>query len=248
MGRRKSGLSADEREALESALGHRFDAVDELCRALTHSSQAKGAGPGAHYERLEFVGDRVLGLCVADMLYAAFPNAPEGELSVRFNSLVSGETCTEVCDDIGLHRFIRVGADIKQVTSKRMRSVRADVVESVIAAIYRDGGLEAARSFVERHWRERLEAKGAAVADSKTALQEWAHAAHATTPAYNVIGRDGPDHAPRFTVEVTVGAKVKASGEGSSKREAEQMAAQRVLVSNGVWEERDDGSIREVDA
>ena len=240
-------MTDEEVEALQEALGHRFAATDELQLALTHSSHAKGAGPATHYERLEFVGDRVLGLCVADMLYEAFPDVAEGELSVRFNSLVSGETCTQIADEIGLADFIRTGADVKQVTSKRMRSVRADVVEAVIAAIYHDGGVEAARAFVKRYWRERLTAKGGGVADSKTALQEWAHTAHGATPHYEVTGRDGPDHAPRFTVRVDIADGASASGEGSSKRAAEQAAAERVLLENGVWERRDDGSIREAE-
>ena len=244
---RRKGFGADELARLSEAVGHDFRSGDDARLAFTHSSRVKQSGPHDHYERLEFLGDRVLGLCIAEMLFAAFPDAPEGELSVRFNTLVSGDTCTQVADALDLGRFIRTGADVKQVQAKRMRSVRADVVESLIAAIYRDGGMEAARAFVERNWRDRLHAKGAGIADSKTALQEWTHIAKGgATPRYEVIDRSGPDHAPVFTVAVKLGDETIGEGEGASKRAAEQAAAQGVLIANGVWEEREDGSIRDL--
>ncbi|MEL6948352.1 MAG: ribonuclease III domain-containing protein, partial [Pseudomonadota bacterium] len=132
---------------LESLLGHRFSDHGALKQALTHSSvQPKD---GRHYERLEFVGDRVLGLCIAEWLYETFPEASEGELSVRLNSLVSGETCAAIADGLHLHRYILAGSDVANLQGKRMRSVRADVVESLIAALYLDGGLDAARAFIK---------------------------------------------------------------------------------------------------
>ena len=141
-------VSAQKIAQLEERIGYTFKEHARLVRALTHASATKNSGEQSHYERLEFLGDRVLGLCVAELLFDAFPNAPEGELSVRLNALVSGKTCAEIADEIALHEFIQAGTDAKQLTSKRMRSVRADVTESLIAAIHLDGGLEAAKQFV----------------------------------------------------------------------------------------------------
>ena len=244
---RKRGFGREELAAVSEAVGYAFTDPEPVRLALTHSSTVKQSTPADHYERLEFLGDRVLGLCVAQMLYEAFPGAPEGELSVRFNALVSGETCTQIADELDLGRFIRTGADVKQVQSKRMRSVRADVVESLIAAIYLDGGLPAADGFVRRVWAERLHAKGAHVADSKTALQEWTHVAHGgATPRYEIVERSGPDHAPVFRVVVRIRDDPAGEGEGRSKRAAEQAAAEAVLIGNRVWERLEDGSIRDL--
>ncbi|MEL6751704.1 MAG: ribonuclease III, partial [Pseudomonadota bacterium] len=183
---RSPALNARRIQALEHRIGHTFKSHETLIRALTHASAIHNHASRAHYERLEFLGDRVLGLCVAERLFEMFPEAPEGELSVRLNALVSGATCTEIADEIGLADFITTGADVRQINSKRMRSVRADVVESLIAAIYRDAGMKAASSFVDRFWKARFTATSAATQDSKTALQEWAHAHSSATPVYTV--------------------------------------------------------------
>ncbi len=139
-------LSAADRTRLEALIGHEFAEKERLDRALTHASAR--SQKGGNYERLEFLGDRVLGLCVAELLFRTFETAGEGELSVRLNQLVSADTCAEVADELGLHLFIRTGADVKKLTGKRMMNVRADVVESLIAALYLDGGLEVARRFI----------------------------------------------------------------------------------------------------
>lgn len=228
----KAGL-ADSFARIEERIGHRFVDKERLARALTHSS-LRNAGNG-NYERLEFLGDRVLGLCVAELLFKHYREASEGELSVRLNALVSAEACAAIADEIGLHEFIRTGADIKKLTDKRMANVRADVVESLIAAIYLDGGLEAARDFVVRHWTGRALDTGTARRDAKTELQEWAHARFAVTPTYKVTGRSGPDHDPVFTVTVEIPGVTPASGESRSKRAAEQAAATQVLMREGVW-------------
>jgi ribonuclease-3 len=133
----------------------------------------------------------VLGLCVAELLFGHFGSASEGEMSVRLNQLVSAQTCSEVADELGLHEFIRTGADVKKLTGKRMANVRADVVESLIAAIYLDAGLEAARSFIHKHWKGRALAEDGARRDAKTELQEWAHARFGVTPVYRVTDRVG---------------------------------------------------------
>jgi len=240
-------LDASKIAKLEAKIGHKFVSHKNLILALTHASATKQSGSIAHYERLEFLGDRVLGLSVSQILYNSFPKATEGELSVRLNALVSGKTCADIADEIGIHEFIQAGADMKQLASKRMRSVRADVIESLIAAIYLDGGLVAAEAFVKRFWDARLHQKGAANRDSKTALQEWAHANSHKTPIYEIKEQTGPDHDPRFVVEVVILGVESCNGSGRSKRIAEQAAAQSVLLREGAWVIQEDGTIKEQD-
>lgn len=230
----KGGLNDEVRTRLEGALGHVFKDKARLDRALTHSSARQQKG--SDYERLEFLGDRVLGLCVAEMLFTTFRSATEGELSVRLNQLVSAETCAAIADDLELHRFIRTGSDVKKLTGKSMLNVRADVVESLIAAIYLDGGLQAAREFITRHWGSRANSADAGRRDAKTELQEWAHAKFAVTPQYRVDDRSGPDHDPRFTVTVDIPGVPSETGVDRSKRAAEQAAATKLLEREGVWQ------------
>ncbi|MBW6420635.1 ribonuclease III [Rhizobium sp. XQZ8] len=227
-------LSAEDRGQLEKAIGHEFVDKQWLDRALTHAST--GTAKNANYERLEFLGDRVLGLCVAELLFRTFKAAEEGELSVRLNQLVSADSCAAVADELELHRFIRTGADVKKLTGKRMMNVRADVVESLIAAIYLDAGLEVARAFILKHWEGRATRADGARRDAKTELQEWAHAKFGLTPAYRVDDRSGPDHDPRFTVTVDVQGVSPETGIDRSKRAAEQVAATKMLEREGVWQ------------
>lgn len=225
----------DVMAALGDRIGHQFSDPERLRKALTHSSlRDKGSG---NYERLEFLGDRVLGLCVAELLFRHFPDADEGELSVRLNQLVSARTCAEVADELNLHEFIRTGSDVKKLTGKRMANVRADVVESLIAAIYLEAGLDAARAFVHAHWTQRAVASGPARRDAKTELQEWAHQKFGITPVYRVAERSGPDHDPVFRVVVEIKGVAPASGASRSKRAAEQEAATELLKREGVWDE-----------
>ncbi|OEC93021.1 MULTISPECIES: ribonuclease III [unclassified Rhizobium] len=227
-------LSQADRARLEVVIGHEFAEKERLDRALTHAS-ARTHKTG-NYERLEFLGDRVLGLCIAELLFKTFGAATEGELSVRLNQLVSAETCAEVADEMELHLYIRTGADVKKLTGKRMLNVRADVVESLIAALYLDGGLEVARAFILRFWERRAIRPEGARRDAKTELQEWAHAKFGVTPIYRVDDRSGPDHDPRFTVTVEVKGTAPETGIERSKRAAEQMAATRILEREGVWQ------------
>lgn len=221
---------------LEETLGHAFANKDLLALALTHASATNGGDAGRTYQRLEFLGDRVLGLVVADMLVERYPDAPEGELSRRLARLVSRETCAEVAGEMQLARHLKVGGG-QRGRSPATPGVLADVCEAVIAAVYRDGGLAAARAIVERFWRPRIESMSGPLRDAKTALQEWAHQRGAPTPAYAEISRAGPDHAPEFEIEVAVGKLKPARGRGRSKREAEQEAAAAVLRREGVWRE-----------
>ncbi len=225
---------------LEDVIDYKFSSYDRLDRALTHSS-ARDPKAG-NYERLEFLGDRVLGLCIAELLFGRFSDAAEGELSVRLNNLVSAEACASIAEDMQLHKYIITGADVKNIKSNTMLSVRADVIESLIAAIYLDGGLEAARRFILKFWTSRALAKASIRRDAKTELQEWSHAEFKVPPNYKVVSRDGPDHAPVFKVEVRVGELKSITGSSSSKRGAEQLAAEAMLLREGVWskDENDD--------
>ncbi len=221
--------------SLESRLGYKFSEYANIERALTHSSVRKNSDDNFHYERLEFLGDRVLGLVIANMLFDNFPEANEGELSLRLNSLVNGKTLAMISDELSLHEFIRTGSDLKELTGKRMQNVRADVLEAVIASIYLDGGLEASTQFIDRFWGTRLFDDATARRDSKTELQEWSHANRLGTPKYREKSRTGPDHDPVFTVSVHIDKRKDTEGTGSSKRIAEQAAARNMLLQEGIW-------------
>jgi ribonuclease-3 len=226
-------MTTREIDRLQHALGHSFANPDLLARALTHASAVNGRDQQT-YQRLEFLGDRVLGLVVADMLVERFPDAPEGELSRRLARLVSRETCTEVAEEMELAKYLRIGGAQKGVP-RATASVLSDVCEAVIAAIYRDAGLGAARSLIERYWGPRIEGMSGPLRDAKTELQEWAHRRGFEAPVYTQTLRSGPDHAPSFEIEVSVGNVAPGQGKGGSKREAEHEAAANVLRREGVW-------------
>lgn len=217
---------------LEPLIGVVFVDKARAERALTHAS-LKGKGV-RDYERLEFLGDRVLGLAVAEKLLALYPDSDEGELSVRLNALVSAETCAEIADEIGLTSFVRHGGDVRKADGRHSRNMRADVVEALIAAIYLDHGLETARDFVLRRWDKRLADVSLSRRDPKTELQEWSHRRSGKVPTYELLERTGPDHDPLFTVRASVEGAAPATGTGRSKRAAEQEAAAALLKREGV--------------
>ena len=220
---------------LSELTGYNFIDIERLERALTHSSVPIAAGKkAANYERLEFLGDRVLGLVIAELLCELYPAADEGELSVRLNALVNAETCAEISDEIGITPHIITGSEI--ASAAKLVNLRGDVMEAVIATVYLDGGLEAARNFIRRFWNERALIGAAIRRDPKTELQEWAHKAHATQPIYGIVSREGPDHQPVFTIEVKV-KDLSATATGASKRDAERAAATQILKAHGVWSE-----------
>lgn len=223
--------------ALAPVTGHVFRDQKRLQRALTHGS-ARAAHAGVDYQRFEFLGDRVLGLTIADMLFKAYPDAPEGELSLRLNALVNADTLAEIAEQIGLPDLIHAGAEMRARTGQKRVNLRADAMEALIAALYLDGGLDIAAAFIHRYWQPL--AQGAIVArrDAKTELQEWAHRKVHETPAYVIEDRSGPDHDPVFTVRVSIGSLAPAIATGHSKREAEQAAAAAVLRREGVWNEQ----------
>ena len=213
--------------ALAKALGHRFGDAGLLEQALTHPSAVSPARPDN--QRLEFLGDRVLGLCVAEALLEAYPDAAEGALAPRFNALVRRETLAEVAIEIGLGEHLRLGRSESITGGRRKLAILADATEAVIAALYLDGGMPAARAFIERHWRGRLHGMTAAPTDAKTRAQEWAQARGLAPPVYRLAARSGPDHAPLFTVEAGLETGETATGQARSKKLAEQEAAEALM-------------------
>jgi ribonuclease-3 len=212
---------------LTGRLGHGFRDATLLEQALTHPSAASAARPDN--QRLEFLGDRVLGLCIAEALLEAYPHAAEGALAPRFNALVRRETLAEVALEIGLGEHLRLGRSESLSGGRRKAAILADATEAVIAALYLDGGMMAARAFIAAHWRDRLHELTSAPTDAKTRVQEWAQARGLAPPAYRLVERSGPDHAPVFTVEAELETGETASGRAGSKKTAEQEAATALL-------------------
>lgn len=218
--------------AIADKTGYAFRDVRLLETALTHSSAAKAK---ANNERLEFLGDRVLGLVVADMLFARFPDAPEGEIAPRFNALVDARTCSEVGLELDLEHDIRADAALKARSRGSGGNYLADAVEALIAAIYIDGGLDAARRFILRCWEPRIDTVVAKPPNPKSELQEWIARTSDARPEYVIDRREGPDHQPVFTVSVRVAGFEPSTGTGGSRRAAEEAAAAALLVREGVW-------------
>jgi ribonuclease III len=209
---------------LEAKLGRKPASLDLFERALTHSSLSED-----NYERLEFLGDRVLGVTIADWLYGLFPDEPEGKLSRRLNVLVSRGTCAEVGREIGVARHMRLGKQALSDGAFESDNILGDTVESLIGALWLDGGLEAARAFIRAAWAERVDSRDRAPKHPKSALQEWAAANDRKPPAYALVGRSGPHHAPTFVVTVSIRNVGEASAEGLTKQDAETAAAEALL-------------------
>lgn len=220
-------LSSDLR-AFSDKLGHRFAKPELLIRALTHSSISS-----AHRDdnqRLEFLGDRVLGLVIAEALLDADRSATEGQIAPRFNALVRRETCASVAREIDLGSVLKLGRSEMKSGGRRKDALLADAMEAVIAAVYRDAGLDAARQIILKHWASRVETVKADARDPKTALQEWAQARGMEPPAYAETARSGPDHAPVFTIEARLSSGQSAKASAGNKRQAEQGAARALLA------------------
>ncbi|MGE4372829.1 MAG: ribonuclease III [Xanthobacter sp.] len=232
----KLKVRGSDLSAVEARLGYRFSDQKLLDLALSHISAVKGASPRLRsYQRLEFLGDHVLGAVVSHMLYESFPGAEEGEMSRRLAELVREEACAEVADDMDLGAHIRLGPGEAQAGTNKRRAILADVAESVVAAVFLDGGYAAANDLVERFWRARLEAPRRPLRDAKTVLQEWAQARGLPPPVYREISRSGPDHAPNFVMAVDLPGQVSAEAQGSSKQAAQKAAAAAFLLREGVW-------------
>ena len=214
--------------AFMARLGHDFARPDLLIRALTHGSIASATRPDN--QRLEFLGDRVLGLVMAEALFSADRAATEGQLAPRYNALVRGETCADIARQIGLGEVLKLGRSEMLSGGRRKEALLADAMEAVLAAVYLDAGFEAARAVVLRLWAGRLETLADDPRDAKTALQEWAQGQGMPPPVYEQTDRSGPDHAPVFhiTVRLADGRSAGAQGAGT-KRSIEQAAAQALL-------------------
>jgi ribonuclease III len=228
--RNRGGSSA----AFEQRIGYRFRDPPLLEQALTHISALTGVrNRAASYQRLEFLGDHVLGLVISDMLFRAFPKADEGEMSRRLADLVRKEACAEVARAIDLGAAIRLGASEASGGARSRTAILADVCEALIGAVYVDGGYQAAAALIERLWSVRMHAPARPLRDSKTVLQEWAQARGLPTPAYREVERKGPAHDPEFRVSVELPDFAPAEGLGRSKRAAEQAAAAAMLTRTG---------------
>lgn len=225
-------------DALIAGVGERtgyvFGDAHLLETALTHASAVKAA---ASNERLEFLGDRVLGLVIADLLYRRFPDAAEGEIAPRFNALVDAKACAEVGMELDVEPLIRADSAVKARFRGKPSNYLADAVEALIAAIYLDGGMEPAQRFVLRFWEPRSHAVVSKPRNPKSELQEWLAKLRDVRPEYSIDRREGPDHQPVFTVSVSIDGFAPSSGTGRSRREAEEAAASAFLLREGVWTE-----------
>jgi len=225
-------------EKLQARLGYRFADPDLLDRALTHSSAiSPGKRVERSYQRLEFLGDRVLGLVVADMLYRRFPKSNEGELSRSLNTLVRKETCAAIARELDLGSELNLGESEARTGGASKEAILGDVTEAVIGAIYCDGGMGKAYEIVERLFGQHLDQSGTTRADPKTTLQEWAQGRGLEPPVYAEIERTGPDHAPEFTIAVRLGTFAPVMATGPSKKLAEHKAAEAFLFREKVWRE-----------
>lgn len=229
----ETGRKTPDPSRLETTLGHSFADRALLATALTHMS---AEGPRLQsYQRLEFLGDRVLGLSIADMLFRRYPEAAEGDMSRRLADLVRKETCAEVALAWDLGAFMRLGEGEILGGARKNKAILADACEAIIGAVFIDGGYQAARDLVERAFGERLLKPARPLRDAKTALQEWAQGQGYPTPTYTERGRSGPDHAPVFRIAARINGLPDAEAQGPSKRLAEQAAAEAFLRREGLW-------------
>ncbi len=224
-------ISPTQFEEISALLDYRFCDKSLLARALTHGSSAKHNGD---YQRLEFLGDRVLGLAIAEYLFRTNPQQSEGDLSAALSILVRGKACAIAGDTIRLGELVVLGSSEKAKGMNLNRTVLGDVMEALVAAIYLDGGLEEARRFVERTWEPQLQHPERMAKDAKTFLQEWALARALPIPAYKIVSREGPEHEPVFVVAVDIKGRLSAEGSAKSKRAAEQDAADQFLKREGI--------------
>lgn len=227
-----------DHKQLEARLGYRFADPDLLERALTHSSAVSpGKRIAQSYQRLEFLGDRVLGLVVADLLYRQLPKANEGELSRSLNALVRKETCAAIARQLELGKDIILGDSEARTGGAQKEAILGDVTEAIIGAIYCDGGLGRAYELIERFFGEQLGLANTDRADAKTTLQEWAQGRGLEPPAYVETERKGPDHAPEFTISVRIAGFEPLTATGASKKVAEHKAAEAFLIREKIWKQ-----------
>lgn len=221
---------------LEAQLGYKFKKETLVERALTHASYRGQGKSREDNERLEFLGDRVLGLAIAELLNDTYPAAKEGELARRLNKLVSGETCAKAARQIDLGKYLILSESEAGSGGRDKETILADAMEAILGAVFADGGYDKGRAVVRKLWTHLDDQRPKATADAKSALQEWAQGQGLPLPRYTHVARSGPDHAPVFVSEVQVSGRGPARGEGASKRAAEQAAASALLTREGVHE------------
>ncbi len=223
---KKNTLKPEKAASVGIIAGYTFDKVSLLEEAMTHPSLSGGY----NYQRLEFLGDRVLGLVIADWLLALYPGEAEGVLNQRFSALVRRETLAEIALKLGIDKTIKVAAGAETEGTRQKETVLCDVCESLIGAIFLDRGYTAAETFIHQHWADLTDQGPNTFKDAKGQLQEWAQARAKNLPEYDIVHRSGPDHNPLFTIKVTVAGCGSAQAKGVSKRIAEQAAAKALLV------------------
>lgn len=222
---------------LEARIGYTFKDRALFKKALTHASVRQASAKRRDNERLEFLGDRVLGLAIAELLSEVYPAASEGELARLFNRLVRGGTCADVARSLDLGPALVLSESEAGSGGREKETILADACEALLGAIFLEAGYGKAREVVRTLWLPKLDGAPVGVPDAKSALQEWAQGQGLELPAYTEVAREGPDHAPRFTSEVRIKGRKPARGEGASKRAAEQAAAATLLAREGVWKQ-----------
>lgn len=228
-------------QQFQTRLGYAFSDLSLLRLALTHSSVRATSPQLGDNERLEFLGDRVLGLAIAELLNKEFPDAQEGELARRLNRLVRMETCAAVAQDLEVGPHLILGEGEDESGGRHKQTILANACEAVLSAVFLDGGYAVACDLVRRLWSGYMVDDSGIPVDPKSALQEWAQQKHMPLPRYQEIQREGPDHAPHFTTEVQIIGLAPAQGVGSNKRAAEQSAARAFLLREGVWDNTTNG-------
>jgi ribonuclease-3 len=226
---------------LESRIGYSFKNRALLKKALTHASVRQTSHKRRDNERLEFLGDRVLGLAIAELVWEAYPLASEGELARLYNRLVRGGTCAEVARELDLGQYLVLSEAEDGSGGRKKDTILADACEALLGAIFLEAGYAKVRAVIRGRWKDRLPVSASDATDAKSTLQEWAQGQGLDLPVYVEVERLGPDHAPRFTAEVRIKGKKPARGEGASKRAAEQAAAMALLAREGVRSQAGDG-------
>lgn len=229
-------------DELEKIIGYDFKDISLLTQAVTHrSSYFDGRAnklkniAQKHYERLEFLGDRVLGLVISEYILSAFPHEDEGDLNLRFAQLVRKESCTLVAKNLKIDDFVILGTNESKSGLNKNTTILGDVCEALIAALFLDGGMEVAKPFILKYWNDQIKSNQPHKQDAKTALQEWAQKQKLSLPVYKVSQTIGPAHAPSFTIEMRVGSHGVSAANGQSKRIAEQKAAYEFLIREKIW-------------
>jgi ribonuclease-3 len=231
-------MTSKKLEELQARVGHAFKNASLLKRALTHSSLSAKSKIG-DLERLEFLGDRVLGLFAAESLLKKYPKMKEGDLAPRLNALVRKETCAKAAIALGLDQLVKMSAQEEGSGGRRKKAILGDVCEAFLGALYLDGGLDAARRAYDLYWTPDIENLSKRHRDAKTTLQEWSQERALGPPDYAVVNSEGPAHAPAFTIDVAVAGYEPARGQGQSKRAAQMAAAAAFLLRENIWTEVD---------